>query len=316
METVDELRKRLKDEREATRARNTDIGTRQDSISISDPSGDIERYTPNVINQTGHSIQSVSGQSDRTGSTHRTIDNTQGKLDNLTRSLAQVNNGVRRSNRRSGENNSESGPDGTNISTSDGSSKRRTVGNLETVDPVPERLFNTETETTTEKPENQGTPSKGKRGRKPKPRNIIPLPLQLTEERGPNERERKSFFKTGKVLSKAEAENLAEPLITAIADEMKLLDTAIWKLTGDELKQPIWSDMTEKELETITNIALRLGQRSPVMATAVRTSIDGGDYINAGIIIGPRFQNTVSLIRETRKKTNENKSRRERLRTI
>lgn len=321
METAQELRERLRNEREAARNAASASGEQSNSgndLSISSTGATVERYVPSGTNEIEPDERPVQGLHHRVRSVIGTTGNTKRKLSDLAGSLAQVNSRERSGVRRFGENNGESGPDGTEISASTRSDKSRRVGNLETLEPIPPRSFepDTEREAKVEVGKAEGTTSARKRGRPPKQGIIQPVQQTPIKERQSEKQSRKFF--TGKTLSKTEAEDLQEQLITAISDEMKLIDTAIWKLTGDPIQQPIWSDMTEKELQTITNIALRIGQKSPVMATAVRASIDGGDYISAGIVLAPRFQTTVEVIKTARKraKTNENQSRRERLRSL
>lgn len=45
---------------------------------------------------------------------------------------------------------------------------------------------------------------------------------------------------------------------------------------------------------------LRGAQKSPVLATVVRESMNITDYVTVGIILGPRIGKTLAVIRETR----------------
>lgn len=319
-ETVDQLRKRLREENgrqtsdETTGEQSTGTGNR-DSITISSPSTDIERYVPNSIDTPQSDERPLQGLHHGVRSTKRAASDIKRKLDDLTRSSTQINSRERSSPRRYGEDNSQNRGNGEDIRSSTGSSKRRTVGNLETIEPIPPRTFeiDSEREAKVEVGQAEGTTQARKRGRPIKQGDSKPI-LQI-KQIGPIEREPRKFF-TGKVLSKTEAEEIKESFIRSLSDELGIVDKALWRIAGDDdLQQPIWSDMTEKELDTIANIVLRLGQKSPVVATMARTSIDADDYITAGLIVGPRFNSTVSLIRETRKK-HETVSRRERLRNL
>lgn len=311
METAEELRKRLKDARtndDTERERNS---SEHSSITTSSTSSDIERYSPDFTNQNGHSIQSVSGQSNGIVSTVRATRNAERKLANLVRSVAQIDHGERPGSRRSGENNGKDRSDGTNVPTGVSKRSTRQIGNLETDEEIPARSFtesDPQTETNAEKPETKGTEEPRKRGRPAKQR-TIPF-IQTNAE---TETKRKiPGWSSGNTLTKQEAKELEEPLIAALTTEFELLDKTLWGYTGDPLQQPIWSDITEKEMESLTHIVLKLGQKSTMVATAARVAVDGSDYVTAAVVIAPRFQSTVNIISKARKEHVQNKAKRSR----
>ncbi len=95
-----------------------------------------------------------------------------------------------------------------------------------------------------------------------------------------------------KPLTKEEATSLSEPFQSALVDYFEYLDKALWKIGGDATQKPIWSDMTKKELDVITRVAMRAAQRSAVIATAVHSVLEGRDWLAMGIILGPRLYET------------------------
>lgn len=327
MDKVDELRNKLKEDAKAARTANS--LTESDGPPVSAASADIERYTPNISNTDGHSIQPVSRPGLGTISVSRAVSNAQRKSPNFSGGASPGNSPERRTNGRSGEDNSQNWSNGTDLSTGaqrsiSSTEQIRKVGNLETADPIPPRFFDAEREAAIEKSEAQGTPSTRKRGRPPKQRIGGDVQNATEDISGTHldkdqfdQLQRKAFFNTGKILSKAEAKELAEPLIAALKDEMEQADRLLWKYTGDPLEQPIWSDVTDKEMESLTNILLKIGQKSPVVATVARTAIDASDYIVAAGVIGPRFMKTVDVIRTVRKtKQRENPNRQSRFQRL
>lgn len=332
MDKVDELRNKLKEDAKAARTANT--LTESDGPPVSATSADIERYAPNLPHQDGHSIQPVPRPGLGVVSVIRAISDPQRKSPDLSGSTAPGDPGKRRTNRRSGEDHGQNRSDGIDVSASPtGSFERseqisttaRKVGNLETDDPIPPRFFDAEREAAIEKSEAQGTSPARKRGRPPKSRDSGFVPtkqeqLELIEIAKSEERKQRNFFSTsGKVLSKQEAKELAEPLVSALTDELNQLDKLIWQFTGDELQQPIWSDISENEMQNLANALLKLGQKSPAVATVTRASVDISDYVVAGAIVGPRFVQTAQIIRTARRKKASDRPNRpstlERLRT-
>lgn len=114
-----------------------------------------------------------------------------------------------------------------------------------------------------------------------------------------------SFFKGGSILSKREAEERAESFVSALENDFQALDQYLWyrqKTVGIETNnQPIWSDLDSEEIEKISGIMLRWGQRNAAAAAAVRGVSESGDYIAVASIFVPRVRNTVDIVRKTRK---------------
>lgn len=326
-ETSDELRKRLKIEHAAEQSDNSGNDTGNgDSPKVSATSRDIEQYAPNFPNQDGYGIQSVSRPGLGAISVGRAVSKSKRKSIDIFRGTTQGDIGDGYTTRRSGKNNSQGGSNGTDLPASSPRTTTRSVGGLETDEPIPPRTFEPEEENkpralfpiTTPKtePAEREITEPRKRGR-PTTKGIVqhasPTPETTKQER------KIPKFLTGSTFSKQEAKELQEPLIAALQDELSLVDKALWSLTGDVLQQPVWSDVTDKEMESLTNILLKLGQKSPAVATATRAAIDGSDYISAGVIIAPRFAKTAQIIREVRlqkKAQNENLPKQSRVERI
>lgn len=330
MDKIDELRKKLKDDREQ---RGTDDiggdGTGNgDSTAPSTASRDIKQYAPNIPDTDGHSIQPVSGPGAGIVRVIRAVSDTKGKFADLPGSPTPGNSRDGHTTRRSRKHNGESGPDGTNLSASPERQVKRTVGSLETDEPIPARTFATEEEdkpralypiATPKTEPTTGTTSEPRKRGRPATKgtlNLVAAPEIAREVKA----ERKTpKFLTGPTFSKQEAKELQEPLIAALNDEFLLADKALWKLVNDPLEQPVWSDISEKEMESLTNIVLRLGQRNPLVASVARTAIDGSDYITAGVVLAPRFVQTAKIIKTARiqrKLQNENLPRQSRVERI
>lgn len=317
---VDELRKQLKD------ARNEQFdGTtsREDSSATRLTDTNSERYTSNEPDSNGYRIQSVSGSGNGTLGAFRTTDNIEGKSAYQSGSSASSNQRKRSPVGRPRKDYGQGRSDGTDVSTGSRSRSIRSIGNLTADDEIPPRTFDTEPETvstpktTGEKSAPQGNAPARKRGRPAKQTTLRTLQPTI-ETREPK-------FSFGKTLSKTETKELTEPLIAAIQDEFAILDKIIWSYTGDELKQPIWGDVTEKEVGALTGLMLGLGEKSPAMATVVRGAVNAQDYVVVGTMLAPRFMETVKVVKRARQQKraekkertpNEIVSRRERVRDI
>lgn len=298
-ETSDELRKRLKAEYATERTEpniSSDDTGNGDSPAVSATSRDIEQYAPNFTNTDGHSIQPVSRPGLGAISVGRAVSKSKRKPVNLFGGTSQGDLGDRHTARRFSENNGAGRPDGTNIPASDNIRSTRSIGGLTTDEPIPIRLFETESTDQISKVEDTGTSEPRKRGRPSTKGTFVPVnkPEIVKKER------KIPAFLTGPTFSKQEAISLQEPLITALHDELALADKALWNITGDVLQQPIWSDISDKEMESLTNILLKLGQKSPAIATATRAAIDGSDYITAGVILAPRIGKTAQIVKQAR----------------
>lgn len=312
IETADELRLRLKNERNARTSEPSDQRSSDliNSITTSSSSRDTIEYSPDFGSEDQRDQRPVQGLHNGIRGTKRTTGNTERKLNLLSGSLAQVNQRKRSADRRPSEDHSQDRSNGTDVSASPpgrSTGSTRTVGNLEALEAIPPRTFNSETASDVKEPETSRVTSGRKRGRPPKSRVSSPQPLEVIEEQKPSIIERgANFLKAGNVLSEREAKALKDPLVAALQDELSMIDKLIWSYTEDPLQQPIWSDLTEKDLDGLTNLLLKMGQRVPVVASAARVAVDGSDYVTTAMLLAPRFQSTVSVVREARKKKAQN----------
>ncbi len=108
-------------------------------------------------------------------------------------------------------------------------------------------------------------------------------------------------FLTGKgVLTKKEADELYEPLVAVIQDDGTYLDEAI------KLKNPnsdvIWGDITDQEAQILAELLLKAGQKSPIVATTIRISIEIKSYAAAIAILAPRIQMTALALKTVPKR--------------
>jgi hypothetical protein len=145
----------------------------------------------------------------------------------------------------------------------------RSAGRLVAEDPIPSRL-----------PEPQVIEEKRGRGRPPKEPDAQPVKIPHPG-------------KVGSALSKKEVEDLKEPLMAALRDDCQYLDEFLWWYSKDPEKPQIWSDLDDEEIEVLTRMLLRRGERSPVAANAVRNIVDGADYISTAVIMVPRMIKTM-----------------------
>ena len=87
-----------------------------------------------------------------------------------------------------------------------------------------------------------------------------------------------------------------------------MFDNLLWNYEGEQsIKQPIWSDMMDSDVEHLATALLNMGTRSGTAATIARGAVDLQDYIVAGALLAPRFQSTVGLVKEVRKRNNKSR---------
>jgi hypothetical protein len=99
-----------------------------------------------------------------------------------------------------------------------------------------------------------------------------------------------------KALTQTEAKELRRPMLDALRSYLDWTDQAIW-LTGKRTRkedQPedwaIWGDMTDLELSTIVDTWLSAGERNPIVAASVRSTVYLWKRLQVGIILAPRFR--------------------------
>lgn len=94
---------------------------------------------------------------------------------------------------------------------------------------------------------------------------------------------------SGGALSGREADELREPFIAALKDDMGYLDKGLWWYSKDETQPQIWSDMSNKEIELIADVLLRRGQRDPGTAHFIRNVVEMSENLSLLMIVGPRL---------------------------
>lgn len=267
-------------------------------------------------------IQSISGPNSRARSNVGTVSGTKGKSSGGVGSSAQNDRRVGPQPGRSGQDNSTYRADGTDLRTRPGASKSgltfseseptlrlvRTPGDESY---IPPRRFDTGTEETIAQPVTEPVVQRRKRGRPPKRRTdgIIQIGPQTTDQTerstisGVGERAKEfvgHIVPTGQRLSKEEVKSLHDPLVSALTDEFEMLDKLLWGYGGDATQQPIWSDISDNEMEAFVSAFLGLGQKSGTVATMARSAVDISDYVVVGAMLAPRVKKTVSIMRQHR----------------
>lgn len=332
MSKADDLRKQLRD----ARNKRTDEQSTNDNDRNADEAskpvvghfatnnttdGSTRAAEVGPINSSSSTLRSseqpVQRQTVRVSGNDKPASDVKGKLASSSGSSPQVDRRSGQGSRRSSEDSTTSGADGVDVreGVTTGPAVTR-LGNLERNikdEPfIPPRTFTTEREPeketqSTEKAVVSPAIEKPKRGR-PAGKRIIETAQSVISTIKPQqkditpEKEVKHFSLPTPVkrLSQKEAEELIEPLTNALFDELELLDKAIWQLTKDEFEQPIWSDFTEKEMDSLVRSITRAGQRSATIATVARSATDLQDYIVAGAIVLPRLQRTAEAVKEAR----------------
>jgi hypothetical protein len=109
-------------------------------------------------------------------------------------------------------------------------------------------------------------------------------------------------FKEGTTLSITEAKALEGPLLSALESDFYYLDQYIWYRTQDPTQAPIWSDMDNEDLQVLTSILLKRGQKSPATAATVRAIVNGSTYVDVGMLMVPRFMKTVQVLKAAPKR--------------
>lgn len=269
-------------------------------------------------------IQSISGSNSRARSNVGTVPGPKGKSIGGTGSSTQNDRRVGSQPGRPSENNSTYRTDGTDLRTRPGTSQSglafseneptlrlvRTPGDESY---IPPRRFDTGTEETTPQPVTEPVVQRRKRGRPPKQRvggnipvgqiSFAPNQTEGTPLSGIGERAKEfvaHITPTGQRLSKEEVKSLHDPLVSALTDEFEMLDKLLWGYGGDTTQQPIWSDISDNEMEAFVSAFLGLGQKSGTVATMARSAVDISDYVVVGAMLAPRVKKTVSIMRQHR----------------
>jgi hypothetical protein len=281
-------------------------------------------------------IGTVRGSSSGSGTTDRAASITKGRITSSPRGTTQDDRRVRSELRRPGEDHAKDRPDGIDVPASITGRGSELTGRLERTPGdeqfIPKRKFDgaeTNTSTDTQETYRPTEPIIIKRGRgRPRKSGVAQVIGQfgeLAKNIGTpnNDREDETFpgkerknplsqvketianvsstIPKGNRLSAGEVKSLKEPLSNALTDEFELLDRMLWGYAGDGIDQPIWSDITEREMEAFVDSFLKLGTKSGTAAVLARSAIDMNDYIVVGGMLVPRIKATVAIMRSKRK---------------
>lgn len=168
---------------------------------------------------------------------------------------------------------------------------------------------NTSPEKTNQKRTVEGTETTRKRGR-PRTKIDVKQPSEESENsqettQHKNLKERIEEFVPrygGNRLTEKEAANLQEPLSSALEDIFEQMDKFLMgycNLTPiDEGGQPVWSDISEKEMKAFVKSWTALGQKSAIAAGAARGAVGLSDFIIGAAVLGPRIKKSGELIRQ------------------
>lgn len=160
---------------------------------------------------------------------------------------------------------------------------RRARGRIEADDDVPIR-------TASNVLAEDYVPSAKKRGRKPRSSipvvNIEPEPVK-----------KRNYFRIKTLpFTYEEALLKTEPLRAALGDIFTYTDEYLWWAAEDELRQPIWSDVDEEEMQKLVSTLIGQAQQSGAGAAVVNNIILASNYIAIGGITIPRLARTLKLL--------------------
>ena len=79
------------------------------------------------------------------------------------------------------------------------------------------------------------------------------------------------------------------------------MDKLLWMRYPDLDELPVWSNTSDLEDQKLAKLLLKRGQKSAGAATVVRAVIDSNDYLVVGMMLAPRAQKTVEIVREHRR---------------
>lgn len=109
----------------------------------------------------------------------------------------------------------------------------------------------------------------------------------------------------GNTLSKSEVAEYQESFTSSLESDFQTLDQYLWHrqlaVGIDTAQQPIWSNLDTEEIEKLTKIMLKWGQRNEAAAAVVRATVESSDYIAVASIFVPRIKSTVDTYKKTRK---------------
>lgn len=246
----------------------------------------------------GSGLQALFGSSRESSSDIRNVGGDSRSVGDHERGAPQVLIGERPG--AYGYGNDHSSPDGT-------AAKTRASGRLVAEDEIKPRKE--ETSSVTTQPQRKGRAAKGKTG--------VSASSATAKQAGPVHQGESGTSPTkkqgwklpglaeipgigkGKTLSSKEASDLRDEFRTSLEDDFTYLDQWLQGKVGDRNLQ-VWSNCDDEELDKVTDVFLRGAQRSPILATVVRETVNTHDYIVVGMVFLPRLQETVGVLRKAR----------------
>ena len=263
--------------------------------AISATSEDSRGYNRSADAEVGAGNQDVSGRKGSSNTRARSRSKGKGNDSGFEQGFDSITQRLRLPNRRFVDDNSSIDTVEGNTGESDGN---RGTRRLVRTDAIKERIE-------TEIP--QSTESfRPRRGRPPKESSnpqeiaISTVPVEPIREQRKKPRENLfPWFKSGKVLSTQEINNLEEPLKQAVRDYSNYVDTYLTFKT--HVQQTVWSSMEDWEVEAVVNFLLKRGRTNEMAAATVRNMVDSNEYLGLGFILAPRTLKTVQLTSQVRK---------------
>jgi hypothetical protein len=149
-----------------------------------------------------------------------------------------------------------------------GEATERRVGNLATDEPIKERLDT-------------------------RPKAKLDVPEKKSQHR---EKSVSSF-------SDKEAREMTEMLTAKLATYFDMVDAYLHDRQrlkfGKSLEEDVWSNLDEEELAVLVGLWVKWGKRNRYVAESARWTVEVTDYVQVGVLIFPRLQKTVEIMRET-----------------
>lgn len=283
---VERVRQELADERKRKREQD-------DNRSFDKTGGNID--------QTGRDARSNSFGNDRTvrsddrngEGSYRASSEGDGAKSDLSNSINEKSGTIRSESRRHGKIDSST----DEIATVLRATSRRSIGRLTRDDDIPTRAKR-KTAKTIEKQQSvsESTTTKEEASKS------IQTGETYRQIRKRFAEAKRAFKQEGTKLSASEATSIEEEFRYALANNCQLLDEVIWYYTGDTSHEPIWSSISDEELDILCRPILKTGQKSAWVAGLVRANINSSMYIDMGRITLPRIMRTVQKIKTAPKR--------------
>lgn len=135
-------------------------------------------------------------------------------------------------------------------------------------------------------------PAEPKKRSRPKKLVEEPIP-EPPKQQGPSKR--LLFGQEIAVLTESEAVGLRAKLVESILDTSQEADRFISNTNRMGRQAVIWSTISRRDAEVLTDAILILGRRSAMVGLAVRGVVKTWTLYHAGIIVGPRLVETVGF---------------------